>query len=174
MRRPLATICVNVRPAIYDSVQSVDMDVDLARLDVGALLHNHVGGLVPGLTGRLVPCHHAVESRAVLGVVHALRATLASFDRAFRAAFGHGQRLRAAHELGNYVMAGNNENVCSEMPTCRHTSPTGTPDDTCCNTDVICSTENRFFFTAHPPGRLAGLCRTTRSHIEPKYREPLS
>ena len=27
------------------------------------------------------------------------------FDRAFRAAFGHGQRLRAAHELGNYVMA---------------------------------------------------------------------
>ena len=29
-----------------------------------------------------------------------------SFDRAFRAAFGHGQRLRAAHELGNYVVAG--------------------------------------------------------------------
>jgi hypothetical protein len=33
-----------------------------------------------------------------------------SFDRAFRAAFGHGQRLRSAHELGNYVMGGHNEN----------------------------------------------------------------
>jgi hypothetical protein len=29
-----------------------------------------------------------------------------SFDRAFRAAFGRGQRLRAAHQLGNCVMAG--------------------------------------------------------------------
>ena len=27
----------------------------------------------------------------------------------------------------------------------------GTPPSTCCNTDVICSTEKRFFFTAHPP-----------------------
>ena len=49
------------------------MHVDLARLDVGVLLRNDVGGLVPGLTGRLVPGHHAFESRAVLGVVHALR-----------------------------------------------------------------------------------------------------
>ena len=42
----------------------------------------------------------------MLGAVHALRVNLASFDRAFRAAFGHGQRLRAAREIGNYVMAG--------------------------------------------------------------------
>ena len=73
MRRPLTSICVNVRAAIYDSDQSIDMRVDLTRLDVGVLLHNHVGGLVPSLTGGLVPGHHAFESRAVLGVVHALR-----------------------------------------------------------------------------------------------------
>jgi hypothetical protein len=33
---------------------------------------------------------------------------LIGFDRAFRAAFGHGQRLRAAPERGNYVMAREN------------------------------------------------------------------
>ena len=32
MRRPLTSICVNVRAAIYDSDQSVDMRVDLTRL----------------------------------------------------------------------------------------------------------------------------------------------
>ena len=72
MRRPLSTICVNVRATTYDSDQCIDMHVDLARLDVVVLLHNHVGGLVPGLTGRFVPGHHAFESRAVLGVVQAL------------------------------------------------------------------------------------------------------
>ncbi len=45
MRRPLTTTWANVKAAIYDSDQSVDMDVDLARLDVGVLLHNHIGGL---------------------------------------------------------------------------------------------------------------------------------
>ena len=73
MRRPLTTTCVDVRAAICDPDQSVDLHVDLVRLDIGVLLHNHVGGLVPGLTGRFVPGHHAFESRAVLGVVHTLR-----------------------------------------------------------------------------------------------------
>ena len=59
------------------------------------------------------------------------------------------------------------------MPTWRHTSPTGTPRATCCSTDVICSTEKRCFFTARPPGRLAGLCRRTRPQAGPKNPEPL-
>jgi len=40
----------------------------------------------------------------------------------------------------------------SEIPTWRHKSTTATPAVACCSTDVICSTEKRFFFTAHPPG----------------------
>jgi len=46
--------------------------------------------------------HHAFQHRAVLGAVHALRIR---FDPAFRGAFGHGRRLRAAHEQGLCVMA---------------------------------------------------------------------
>jgi hypothetical protein len=33
------------------------------------------------------------------------------------------------------------------------------PAVSCCRTDVICSTEKRFLFTARPPGPGAGLCR---------------
>ena len=43
MYRPLATICVNVRAAIYDCDQNVDMHVDLVCPEVALLLHNHVG-----------------------------------------------------------------------------------------------------------------------------------
>jgi hypothetical protein len=38
---------------------------------------------------------------------------------------------------------------------------------------VICSTEKRFLFTAHPPGRLARLCRKTHPEIGLKKPEPL-
>ena len=33
--------------------------------------------------------------------------------------------------------------------------------------------EKRFLFTAHPPGRLAGLCRTTRSQNGPNFPGPV-
>ncbi len=45
---------------------------------------------------------------------------------------------------------------------------------TCCNTAVICSTEKRFFFTARPPGRLAGLYRETHSRDGLKNPGPLT
>src|SRR5688572_20138738 len=48
------------------------------------------------------------------------------------------------------------------------------PPQTCCNTAVICSTETRFFFTAHPPGPTGRLCRKTHSAIGPKNPEPLT
>src|SRR5438552_4884153 len=48
------------------------------------------------------------------------------------------------------------------------------PPVTCCRTDVICSTEKRFRFTACPPGPWAGLCRETRPQRGPKNPEPLS
>src|SRR5213592_1308289 len=106
MRRPLTTICLNVSAAIDDSDQSVDMHVDLARLEVAVLLHNHVGASC----GSDWPTRAPAITRSSLALCSASSMLFAShsssFDRAFRAAFGHGQRLRAAHELGNYVMAG--------------------------------------------------------------------
>lgn len=45
---------------------------------------------------------------------------------------------------------------------------------TCCNTAVICSTEKRLFFTARPPGRLAGLYRETHSRDGLKNPGPLT
>jgi hypothetical protein len=46
---------------------------------------------------------------------------------------------------------------------------------TCCNTDVICSTEHRFFFTAHTPGPLGADCAAeTHSAGGLKEPEPLS
>ena len=103
MRRPLTTICVNVRAAIYDSTKASTCTSIWAALMLEFYCTITLTPRASGLTGPPCPGHHAFESRAVLGVVHALRVR---FDRAFRAAFGHGQRLRAARELGNYVMAG--------------------------------------------------------------------
>jgi hypothetical protein len=106
MRRPPTTTCVNVRAAIYNSDQNVDMHVDLVCPEVALLLHNHVGAScrsdcptrAPAITrSSLALC----STSSMLFASHS-----SSFDRAFRAAFGHGQRLRAARELGNYVMAG--------------------------------------------------------------------
>src|SRR5262249_22618719 len=48
------------------------------------------------------------------------------------------------------------------------------PPVTCCRTDVICSTEKRFRFTARPPGPWAGLCREPRPQRGPKNPEPLN
>jgi hypothetical protein len=42
---------------------------------------------------------------------------------------------------------------------------------TCCNTDVICSTEHRFFFTAHPPGPLGADC-AAETHSEGGLKKP--
>src|SRR6185295_17403376 len=47
------------------------------------------------------------------------------------------------------------------------------PAVTCCRSDVICSTEKRFRFTACPPGPWAGLCSDTRPQRGPKDPEPL-
>jgi hypothetical protein len=103
---PAGHDCVNVRAAIYGSDQNIDMHVDLVCPEVALLLHNHVGPRA-GLTGRPVAPAITRSSLALCSASSMLFAShSSSFDRAFRAAFGHGQRLRAARELGNYVMAG--------------------------------------------------------------------
>jgi hypothetical protein len=43
------------------------------------------------------------------------------------------------------------QNVCSETPTLRIRSATGVPTSASFNTDTICSTENRLFFTTRSP-----------------------
>jgi len=96
---PAGHDCVNVRAATYGSDQNIDMHVDLVCPEVALLLHNHVGGLVRSDWPTRVPAitHSSLALCSASSMLFASHSS--GFDRAFRAAFGHGQRLRERTNL---------------------------------------------------------------------------